>query len=154
MKQNIIKILITMSLLFIFITKIEIHPAPILTEVKSEEPLKLTPVNVYQKILDYEIEHPKIVFSQVMLETGRLKSGGAKIHNNLFGFTTKNGHKVFDNWEDSIAYYKKWQERKYNGGDYYTFLQNVGYAEDTLYINKLTKIRNNLEKRWSGQITF
>ena len=55
MKQNIIKILLTMSLLFIFITKIDVNPPPIKTEVKVEECLKLTPVNVYQKILDYEI---------------------------------------------------------------------------------------------------
>jgi len=104
------------------------------------EELELTIKNVYDKILEYDIQHPEIVFSQVILETGHLKSGGALNDNNLFGFTTRNGHMKFEHWEESIIYYKDWQDKRYDDGNYFYFLTNIGYAEDSLYIQKITQI--------------
>ena len=49
----------------------------------------------------------------------------------------------FFDWTKSVRYYKRWQLRKYNGGDYYLFLKNVGYAEDTLYLKKIKWIIKN-----------
>ncbi len=47
---------------------------------------------------------------------------------------------IFDSWQDSIAYYQRWQKRHYKGGDYYQFLTDRGYATDKNYINKLKQI--------------
>jgi len=145
-KTNLLRTPITLILLILFVFKLggepkfEDKPQIIDTNIEEVQVIKLTPVNVYKKIIEYEIEHPKIVFSQVMVETGNLKSKGAKIKNNLFGFFNKSGHMSFDSWEESIIYYKEWQNKKYIGGNYYNFLKKVGYAEDSLYISKLMRM--------------
>lgn len=107
-----------------------------IVEVEKQHQIKLTPSNLYQKIIDYEFEHPKIIFSQVMLETGNLKRIK---NNNLFGFRSTNYLK-FDSWEDCIIYAKKWQDKKYVTGNYYDFLKRIKYAEDSLYICKIKKM--------------
>jgi len=97
-KTNLLRTPITLILLILFVFKLggepkfEDKPQIIDTNIEEVQVIKLTPVNVYKKIIEYEIEHPKIVFSQVMVETGNLKSKGAKIKNNLFGFFNKSGH--------------------------------------------------------------
>jgi poly(A) polymerase Pap1 len=98
--------------------------------------IKITPFNVYNKIVEYEFDHPKIVFSQVMVETGNLKRIK---NNNLFGFRYKTYLK-FETWEDCVKYAKKWQDKKYIKGDYYSFLKKIGYAEDSLYISKIKRM--------------
>lgn len=153
-KFNLLRIFIVIILLILLVNNFGsssnfITPPKIIEpKIETEQIIKLTPVNVYQKIIEYKIEHPKIVFSQIMVETGHLNSDGAKIKNNLFGFINKKGHMSFGSWEESIEYYKEWQERKYISGNYYKFLKKVGYAEDSLYIGKLIKMeylifRNN-----------
>lgn len=104
--------------------------------------LPLTIENVIHAIKQYDIKHPEIVIRQIQWETGHLKSKRATIDNNLFGFRT-NKYLVFDHWIESVEYYKNWQDKKYKGGNYYTFLQNVGYAEDSLYVQKLKSIKHN-----------
>jgi len=143
--------LITIFFLLFFNTEISEKIDSIESEeVNSffEEKLELTLENVYHMIIEHKIHHPKIVFSQVILETGHLKSGGARIHNNLFGFTTHNGHMKFETWVESVEYYKKWQEKRYvekKYDDYYDFLTQINYAEDTLYIQKLKSINKRLD---------
>lgn len=150
-KENITKTLIILTFLFLLSNKIggEIYNKTIPQITETEKIIKLTPVNVYRKIVEYKIEHPKIVFSQVMVETGHLKSQGAIINNNLFGFNNKSGHMSFDSWEESILYYKEWQDKKYFGGNYHKFLKKVGYAKDSLYIVKLINMENKLFKNES-----
>jgi hypothetical protein len=147
-KEKITKTLIIITFLFLLSNKIGgetyIESKPQIIE--TEENIKLTPVNVYKKIIEYKIEHPKIVFSQVMVETGQLKSQGARIKNNLFGFNNKSGHMEFDSWEESIVYYKEWQDKKYIGGNYHNFLKKVGYAKDSMYIRKLILMESKLFK--------
>lgn len=149
-KFNLLKIPITIMLLILLVNNFGRGSIITTRYEKNQEILKkdiiikLTPINVYKKIIEYEIEHPKIVFSQVMIETGHLKSQGARIDNNLFGFTKKSGHIKFCSWEESVVYYKEWQDRKYNGGNYYVFLEKVGYATDSLYISKLIKMEHIL----------
>lgn len=104
--------------------------------------LPLTLENVIIMLKRYDIKHPEVVVRQIQLETGHLKSKGATIDNNLFGFRKQN-YMTFDNWVESVEYYKRWQDKKYKGGNYYTFLQNVGYAKDSLYIQKLKSIKHN-----------
>ena len=97
------------------------------------------------------VDHPEIVKQQVMLETGALTSTICHENNNLFGMKeprvrettalgTKRGHAYYGNYIDSIKDYKLWQEYSYDGGNYYSFLSNVGYAEATHYISALKNI--------------
>ena len=99
---------------------------------------EMTIENIYEKLLECEILFPDIVIKQVKLETGYLKYVK---ENNLFGFQTKNGYMKFETWEEAIFYKKRWQERKYKGGDYYLFLKNLPYAQDSLYIQKIKRIK-------------
>jgi uncharacterized FlgJ-related protein len=105
---------------------------------KSKE---LNKKNVYNKIKELNIKHPKIVLKQSILETGWFKSKVSKTHNNIFGFRTSKGYIKFDSWEQCVEYYAKWQKRKYRNGDYYEFLVAKNYAEDSLYISKLKSIK-------------
>ena len=89
-----------------------------------------------------DIKHSDIVYAQAKLETGNFKSNLFLKNNNLFGFRNKNKWLKFDSWQDCCKYYKKWQEKHYKGGDYYKFLINVNYAEDSTYTNKVKKCLN------------
>jgi len=85
------------------------------------------------------VKHPKIVLAQAKLETGNFKSNYFKKRNNLFGFRNSKGYLHFKSWQDCCKYYKRWQRKRYKGGNYYHFLKQVGYAVDPLYIKKLKK---------------
>ena len=97
------------------------------------------------------IEYSEVVMQQISLETGQLTSTICNENNNLFGMKeprvrettalgTKRGHAYYGNYIDSIKDYKLWQEYSYDGGNYYSFLSNVGYAEATHYISALKNI--------------
>jgi len=97
------------------------------------------------------IDHPEIAMQQVILETGMLSSDICKENHNLFGMKeprvrkttalgTKRGHAYYENYIDSIKDYKLWQDEMYDGGNYYSFLSNVGYAEAKHYIASLKNI--------------
>lgn len=99
---------------------------------------------VYDTLVAYGILHPNIVMKQVILETGHLKCTNCSLdHNNIFGFRYKKEYLEFDNWVDSVIYLKKWQIRKgyVKGENYYDFLVDVGYATDSIYINKVKEIK-------------
>lgn len=83
------------------------------------------------------IKHPEIVFAQARLETGNFKSLLFTKNNNLFGFRGKNGYIEYDHWAESVKAYKRFQDKYYKGGDYYSFLERIGYAEDSNYIKKV-----------------
>lgn len=91
------------------------------------------------------VQHIDIVVAQSLLETGTYRSQLVRTHNNLFGFRTKNGYLRFKSWRESCKYYKDWQRRKYKGGEYFTFLKDIGYAEDPDYISKLKIILNRID---------
>jgi uncharacterized FlgJ-related protein len=117
--------------------------------IKQEAPIMgatLDNIDIWLK--EYNIQYPDIVKAQIILETGWLKSSICKENNNLFGMklaksriTTaigKNkGHAVYKTLRDSVKDYAIWQHAKYKGGDYYTFLKDIGYAKDDNYTNKL-----------------
>lgn len=99
--------------------------------------IPLTIENVKKELIKQNILYSDIVLKQVKLETGHLKYVK---HNNLFGFRTDTGYLRFETWQDAIVYKKKWQLRKYKGGDYYLFLKRIRYASDPNYINKLKRM--------------
>ena len=83
---------------------------------------------VFAEICRAEIAFPEIVMRQALLETGNLKPGFLMSRNNLFGFRYKK-YLTFENWQESVAYYKRWQDKRYRPGeDYYSFLVRIRYA--------------------------
>ena len=92
-------------------------------------------------LLYFEIPHPKIVYTQAILETGWFTSKGCTKHNNLFGIYEDGYHKHYDHWKESVRAYKKYISSKYRPNeDYYMFLKRIHYAEDPKYIAKLKQI--------------
>ena len=88
------------------------------------------------------VQHADIVLRQAILETGWFKCTKCSLsRNNIFGFWYKKKYIEFDNWKDCVAYYKRWQDRHYSGGDYYVFLKKVGYATDPSYVKRLKSIK-------------
>ena len=96
----------------------------------------------------YNIEHPTIVKAQAILETARFTSDLCIKNNNLFGlYDSKNKrYYSYNHWWESIEAYKKLIQRKYdNSKYYYMFLEDIKYAKDKEYINKVKKIAEELE---------
>lgn len=100
--------------------------------------------NVYL-FCNLQIEnYPDIVTTQSILETGYYTCNNCSLrYNNIFGFHNGKRYLTFDNWQESVTYYAKWQKKHYKGGDYYKFLKDYGYASDTNYINKLKQIHGS-----------
>jgi len=100
--------------------------------------------NVGLWINAFDIKYPEIVLNQSILESGNnYFSNNARLNNNIFGFQKSEDSKLlFNHWIESIIYYKKWQDKYYENGDYYLFLKKYGYASDTMYINKLKQFKN------------
>ena len=96
----------------------------------------------------YNIEHPTIVKAQAILETGNFTSNLCVKNNNLFGlYDSKNKrYYSYNHWWESIEAYKELIQRKYdNSKYYYMFLEDIKYAKDKEYINKVKKIAEELE---------
>lgn len=91
-------------------------------------------------LLYYEIEHPEIVYAQAIHETGNFKSKGCTQKNNLFGLMKGKSLRTFGHWTESIVFYKEKIQSRYKGGDYYSFLKRIRYAEDRNYNDRLRKI--------------
>ena len=92
------------------------------------------------------MSHPRIVIAQALLETGYFTSRVCLENNNLFGLRRPKdgGYYEFDNWEESVKAYRDYVQYKYKGGDYYQFLQRIGYAEDPDYVTKVRQIARTL----------
>lgn len=104
--------------------------------------LKPTPELVYQECLDQGLLFPEIVTRQAILETGHFKSYSCRVRHNLFGLTKpKGGYFEFSNWKESVTAYKTKVQYKYKGGDYYMFLDRIGYASAENYIKTLKRIK-------------
>ena len=97
---------------------------------------------VRQMIVAYDIKHPDIVMRQLCLESGYLncKDCSWACCNNPFGMYYKGAYLKYDNLEDAIESYKRWQTYHYKGGDYYAFLERVGYATEPTYVERLKRM--------------
>ena len=105
-------------------------------------------VALYDALLYYDIKYPDIVYAQAVLETGWFTSRLCLENNNLFGLydSTNECYYKFDNWYESVLAYKNKVQYKYTDGeDYYLFLKNLPYAEDSTYIDKVKSIQDNLQ---------
>lgn len=104
--------------------------------------------SVYMVCKMYNLEYPEIVVAQSVLETGHYKSQQCWQHNNLFGlYDSKNKRYYrFDHWIHSVLAYKQKVQYRYKGGDYYEFLIKIGYAEDSLYVEKVKSIQKKVRE--------
>jgi hypothetical protein len=123
---------------------------PIFDSTSSKIPVKekpieipeLTPENVFKELVAHGVKEPEIVVKQSILETGWYKCKYCSLSKkNIFGFRKNKKYLEFDNWVESVAYYKYWQDKNYNGGNYYTFLKNIGYATSQEYVSKLKTVK-------------
>ena len=105
----------------------------------------------------YDVKHPKIVQAQAILETGNFTSERCLVDNNLFGLYDSKSQRYysFDHWISSVEAYISMVQYKYKEGNdkppnhYYKFLQDIGYAKDPHYINKVKEIVKQNDKRRS-----
>lgn len=90
----------------------------------------------------YGVKYPSIVTAQAILESGNFKSEIFKKHNNPFGLYNSKAkdYYKFNHWTEAIIAYQTMIEYKYEGGDYYSFLDSIGYATDQDYIRKVKAI--------------
>lgn len=96
---------------------------------------------VYEYLVSIDCKHPEIVTAQSVLETGHYKSYSCRERKNLFGLRYNHKYLEFDKWQDSCDAYMSKVQYKYNGGDYYKFLEELGYATDPEYVKKLSGIK-------------
>lgn len=127
-------------------------------EIRLEQPYflleELNDTIMLQACRYYGIKHPEIVTAQGILESGYFRSNVFKEYNNPFGLynsRTKDYYK-FNHWSDAIIAYKTMIEYKYKGGNYYMFLKNLPYAEDSLYINKVKSIERKIKNENNNNI--
>ena len=106
--------------------------------------------SVYSYIFELRLDHPEVVFAQVMLESNKLSSKLFRENHNLFGMkiagnrpTTaigvKNGYAYYKTWRESVIDYALYQaayRRNLSKEEYYIKL-GENYAEDSEYVQKL-----------------
>ena len=95
---------------------------------------------VRQELHRQGVPHAQIVLAQARLETGNFTSRRCREDNNLFGIKHNGRYAEYRHWRESVADYKKYISSRYKGGNYYVFLERIGYAEERGYTQKLQKI--------------
>ena len=86
------------------------------------------------------IPHAEIVLAQARLETGNFTSRRCKVDKNLFGIKHDGKYAEYRHWRESVKDYKKLISSRYKGGNYFVFLERIGYASDKRYTKKLQNI--------------
>lgn len=148
---TIITIILCLLVGWVRIGSAEPNLSKIETVIMKWEGQPLTEEALACVLIELEMEYPKVVFRQAMLETGHLRSKLCRTHNNLFGMRkprkrmtfaigeTRGRYAKFKDWVYSVADYKLWQ------GDvqvdsYYTFLKRRNYASNPHYVSLLKAI--------------
>lgn len=101
-----------------------------------------TQEQVLREIKRQNIPHPQIVLAQARHETGNFRSRLCKVNKNLFGMKKGKRYARYSHWKESVKDYKERISSRYQGGDYFTFLKRIGYAEDKKYQAKIQNIIN------------
>ena len=145
--------MLILTFIFSFFFMVLTAPPNQVIYIEKSEPINvlLTWSNIDAYILKIDIKEPEKVKAQIRHETGNLTSYFCLKQNNLFGMrfaplrkTTavkeSNRMAVYRSWQESLQDYKIWQDKYYHGGDYYQFLERIGYATDPWYLFKLKKL--------------
>lgn len=104
---------------------------------------------LYKTLKHYDFPAPEIITAQAVLETGNFKSRLFLEHNNLFGLynSKKMEYMKFDSWISCVFAYRKYILNKYKKDeDYYMFLDRIGYAEDSLYVQTVKQLTDRMFK--------
>jgi len=98
--------------------------------------------SVFNYICEKNIQYADIVIKQSILETGWMRGKFLMLKNNLFGFKNRKHYLKFNNWKESVDFYKGWQDRNYKNNEesYYKFLRRIKYGRK-YYISLLKKIK-------------
>lgn len=106
----------------------------------------LTVENLYEELQNQEVDYPEIVLAQALLETDHFRSYSCRERHNLFGLRKKDGYMEFPHWTYSVAAYKRYIQKYENvPSDYYRYLDRLGYAEDTIYVEKVKEMVRKTE---------
>lgn len=165
MKQSIFNITVSILLVTLGIFQIFIYKK--LSELQKPEPQieyeevitffdKSPEEGLMDALIYFEVQHPHIVYAQAILETGNFTSKVCKENNNLFGLYDSRNKKyyAFNHWSESIIAYINYIQYKYSPPkDYYKFLQDIGYAEDPTYTDKLRIIVEKNGKRRDTELS-
>lgn len=114
-----------------------VEDAPVFYTQSSETQKELTEENLKEELSRHNIPHADIVLAQAKLESGNFKSELVKSHQNIFGLRKGSEYRRYDHWTECVLDYKKYISSKYTGGDYYIFLNRIGYATHPEYVNRL-----------------
>ena len=108
--------------------------------------LELNLENLSDVLDQYGIKFKKIVMAQALLETGNFTSNVCLTIHNIFGLRRPSDGSYFEfpNWMDCVRAYRDAVQYKYTSGDYYAFLNRIGYAEDKAYTSKVRRIVRTL----------
>jgi len=119
---------------------------------------EFSPQVFYEALIFAGVQNPDIVFRQSILESGWFRSQSFTDYNNPFGMKqpthretlcigTELGHGQFIHWYDAVKDYKLWQdywvEHHLDPEDYYSFLDDLPYAEAKNYTRILRTIDIN-----------
>lgn len=145
-------------------SKVETVPViEVADTIINEQPkfFSQTPKEGLEEALSYYgLEHKDIVYAQAVLETGHFKSKVCLNYNNLFGLydSRSKDYYKFNHWTESIVAYKEWVQTKYQPpNNYYTFLEEINYAEDENYtklLKEIVKNRKDDKKRHTERGSF
>ena len=105
-----------------------------------------TKTEVLKELHRQGIPHANIVLAQARLETGNFKSRRCTVDHNLFGIKHGRRYARYSHWRESVADYKKRISSRYEGGDYYSFLKRIHYAESKDYIQRVKKIADGMAR--------
>jgi len=118
--------------------------------IKTVPPL--TEQNLLDSLVKWNCYFPELVIKQMKIESANFNSNIFHQTNNLMGMTYpsrrqttaigkykvgKYTYAVYDNWVSSAKDYLLFQQTYFTEKYYHSFLENVGYAEDSSYINKI-----------------
>ncbi len=126
--------------------------APLVAEISVEDygygsgKDSLTIDNLYEVLGEYDVKFRNIVLAQALLETGNFTSSLCLQYHNLFGLRhhSDGSYYEFSTWQESVKAYRDDVQYKYIDGDYYRFLDRIGYAEDRRYTSKVRCIAEKL----------
>lgn len=127
-----------------YITQLQDKMAYLRFGTKPDRALNIE--NLMAVLRQYDVKFPQIVAAQALLETGYFTSRVCLENNNLFGLRrpSNGSYYTFNSWEESVKAYKDYVQYKYKGGNYYDFLNRIGYAEDGGYILKVMILEKSL----------
>lgn len=109
-----------------------------IAEVKPiAKPKVLNETNLKEELAKNNIPHASIVLAQAKLESGNFKSDLVRTHQNIFGLKKGNRYRRYSHWTECVKDYKKCISDRYDGGNYYVFLNRIGYASHPNYTGLL-----------------